>query len=105
MKRYNPFSALTRFEWILWSSSMVVVVLCFFLGSAMGWLSLVASLIGVTALIFTARGEVIGQILIVVFAVLYGIISWQELIWAGYAFMKGSHGYSGLIWPLFFTGV
>ena len=33
------------------------------------------------------------------------IISWQELIWAGYAFMKGSHGYSGLIWPLFFTGV
>lgn len=33
------------------------------------------------------------------------IISWQELIWAGYAFMKGSHGYSGLIWPLLFTGV
>lgn len=33
------------------------------------------------------------------------IISYQELIWAGYAFLKGSHGYSGLIWPLFFTGV
>lgn len=33
------------------------------------------------------------------------IISWQELIWAGYSFMKGSHGYSGLVWPLFFTGV
>ncbi len=33
------------------------------------------------------------------------IISFQEVIWAGYAFMKGSHGYSGLIWPLFFTGV
>ena len=33
------------------------------------------------------------------------IISLQELIWAGYAFLKGSHGYSGLIWPLFFTGV
>ncbi len=33
------------------------------------------------------------------------IISMQELIWAGYAFLKGSHGYSGLIWPLFFTGV
>jgi polar amino acid transport system permease protein len=29
----------------------------------------------------------------------------QEVIWAGYAFLKGSHGYSGLIWPLFFTGV
>ena len=33
------------------------------------------------------------------------IISMQEVIWAGYAFMKGSHGYSGLLWPLFFTGV
>ena len=33
------------------------------------------------------------------------IISYQEVIWAGYAFMKGSHGLSGLIWPLFFTGV
>lgn len=29
------------------------------------------------------------------------IISMQEVIWAGYAFLKGSHGYSGLIWPLF----
>ena len=33
------------------------------------------------------------------------IISFQEVIWAGYAFLKGSHGYSGLLWPLFFTGV
>ena len=33
------------------------------------------------------------------------IISFQEVIWAGYAFMKGSHGYSGLWWPLLFTGV
>ena len=33
------------------------------------------------------------------------IISLQEVIWAGYAFMKGSHGYSGLVWPLLFTGV
>ena len=33
------------------------------------------------------------------------IISFQEIIWAGYSFLKGSHGYSGLIWPLFFTGV
>ena len=33
------------------------------------------------------------------------IISFQEVIWAGYAFIKSSHGYSGLVWPLFFTGV
>jgi len=33
------------------------------------------------------------------------IIALQEIIWAGQAFMKGSHGISGQIWPLFFTGV
>lgn len=33
------------------------------------------------------------------------IIGWQELIWSGYGFLKGSNGYAGLIWPLLFTGV
>ena len=33
------------------------------------------------------------------------IISLQEIIWAGQAFMKGSQGISGAIWPLIFTGV
>ncbi|MBQ7935982.1 MAG: amino acid ABC transporter permease [Clostridia bacterium] len=33
------------------------------------------------------------------------IISLQEVIWAGQAFMKGSRGLSGLVWPLFFTGI
>ncbi len=33
------------------------------------------------------------------------IISLQEIIWAGYAFVKSSHGISGQLWPLFFTGI
>ena len=33
------------------------------------------------------------------------IIALQEIIWAGQAFMKGSHGISGQIWPMFFTAV
>ncbi|MDD6808292.1 MAG: amino acid ABC transporter permease [Oscillospiraceae bacterium] len=33
------------------------------------------------------------------------IIALQEIIWAGQAFMKGSHGISGAIWPLFFTAL
>lgn len=33
------------------------------------------------------------------------IIALQEIIWAGQAFMKGSQGIAGAIWPLFFTGV
>lgn len=33
------------------------------------------------------------------------VISYQEVIFAGHAFLKSSHGYSGLLWPLFFTGI
>ena len=33
------------------------------------------------------------------------IIALQEVIWAGQAFLKGTQGISGVIWPLFFTGV
>ena len=33
------------------------------------------------------------------------IIALQEIIWAGQAFMKGSKGISGAIWPMFFTAV
>ncbi len=33
------------------------------------------------------------------------IIALQEVIWAGQAFMKGSQGISGQIWPLFFTAI
>ena len=33
------------------------------------------------------------------------IIALQEIIWAGQAFLKGSQGIAGAIWPLFFTAV
>lgn len=33
------------------------------------------------------------------------IIALQEIIWAGQAFLKGSQGISGAIWPMFFTGL
>ena len=33
------------------------------------------------------------------------IIALQEIIWAGQAFLKGSQGISGAIWPMFFTGI
>lgn len=33
------------------------------------------------------------------------IIALQEIIWAGQAFLKGTQGISGAIWPLFFTAI
>jgi len=57
----NPFKSLTKFEWGLWISSVVVVTVSFVLYST-DYLTLTASLIGVTALIFISKGMVFGQI-------------------------------------------
>lgn len=76
-KLKNSFNYLSKFEWMLWLSSVIVVSGSFLLSGSFYWLTLIASLIGVTALIFIAKGNVIGQVLVVVFSLIYGIISYQ----------------------------
>lgn len=73
----NPFRNLTRREWILWGVSLVAVLVSNFTAGAVDPVTLAATLIGVTALIFVARGDVWGQILTVVFSILYSITSWR----------------------------
>ncbi len=75
MKLRNPFKLFTKFDYILWGASAVVVALSFLLSPERDALTLIASVIGVSALIFIAKGHVVGQLLIVAFAVLYGIVS------------------------------
>lgn len=75
MKFSNPFKKLTKFEMTLWLTSVVAIILSFMASKGGDALTLVASLIGVTALIFLAKGFVIGQVLCIIFAVFYGIIS------------------------------
>lgn len=76
LKKHNPFLLLSRLEWVLWISSMITVAFCFWLVPQKDALSLFASLVGVTALIFLAKGHILGQFLIILFAILYGIISY-----------------------------
>ena len=71
----NPVCDLTRFEKGLYLVSLVTVSGAFFLSASTDHLTLIVSLIGVTALIFVAKGYVIGQVLTVMFALFYGIIS------------------------------
>lgn len=71
----GSFRALTRFEWRLWVVSLVVVATSFLLSPTPDYLTLTASLVGVTALIFLAKGMILGQLLSVVFALLYGIVA------------------------------
>lgn len=75
MIKENPFKKLTRFEWTLWISSLSVILVSSLFSGHEGLLSGIASLIGVTALIFVAKGMVLGQFMIIIFAVFYGIIS------------------------------
>ena len=75
MKIKNPFRLLSRFELILWLTSVFVVLLSYVISGFEGLPNTICSLIGVTALIFVAKGHVLGMILCVIFAAFYGIIS------------------------------
>lgn len=74
VKLKNYFS---KSEIILWSSSVLLIVCSFCLFDRENYLSLSASLIGITSLIFNAKGNPIGQFLMVLFSLLYGIISYS----------------------------
>lgn len=65
----------SKAEIILWSSSVSLILISFFIFDRENYLTLFASLIGVTSLIFNAKGNPFGQILMVIFSLLYGIIS------------------------------
>lgn len=66
----------TPFEIALWVCSVVLIGVSFGIFDGENRLTLAASLVGATSIIFTAKGNAIGQILIIVFSVLYGIISY-----------------------------
>ena len=70
----NYFSKL---EIILWSSSALLIMISFCMFDRENYLTLLASLVGVTSLIFNAKGNPFGQLLMVLFSLLYGIISFS----------------------------
>lgn len=70
-------SKLNKTEFAIWLLSVVTIAVSFLLVSEKDYLTLTASLIGATALIFVAKGEVLGQILTVVFSIFYGVISFK----------------------------
>jgi nicotinamide mononucleotide transporter PnuC len=70
-------SYFSRSEQILWSGSAGLVLLSFLTFDQENFMTLAASLIGVTSLIFNAKGNPIGQALMILFSLLYGIISYS----------------------------
>ena len=88
-KILNYFS---KFELILLISSYTLIITSFIIFDRSNYLSLVSSLFGVTSLSFIAKGNPIGQIIGIIFSILYGIISFS------YAY------YGEMITYLFMTG-
>ena len=77
----NPLKNMTKKEWILWIISLSIVIVSNLFSSYFDLLSLVAALVCVTSLIFAAKGNVWAQILMIVFSILYGIISYRFRYW------------------------
>lgn len=67
----------TKAEILLWSISISVIIITFFTFDGESYLKLIASVLGITAIIFIAKGNPIGQALMIIFSILYAIISYS----------------------------
>ena len=87
MKKY-----FTRGELVLWGSSVTLILVAFLVFDRVNFMTLAASLIGVTSLIFNAKGNPIGQAMMIVFSLLYGMISYRFAYYGEMATYLGMTG-------------
>lgn len=64
-------------ERLLWSISVILILASFIIFDRENFMTLIASLLGATSLIFIAKGNPFGQLLMIFFSILYGIISYS----------------------------
>ena len=74
MKKLTAY--FSKSELILWGGSVGLILVSFLIFDRVNFMTLAASLIGVTSLIFNAKGNPFGQALMIVFSLLYGAISY-----------------------------
>ena len=67
----------TKTEKGIWIGSVLLITLSFLAFDRVSYLNLIASLVGVTSLIYCAKGNPFGQVLIIIFSLLYSIISYS----------------------------
>lgn len=76
-KTKSILSYFSKGELILWCSSVLLISISFIAFDRVNYLTLIASLIGATSLIFSAKGNPLGQFLMIIFGIIYGIISFS----------------------------
>lgn len=92
MKRILKY--FSKGEILLWIFEIILIVTFFCIFDRKGFINLMASLIGITALLFCAKGNPIGQALVIVFSALYGFISF------GFAYYGEMITYLGMTTPM-----
>ena len=97
MRKYTNYFTIT--EIVLWASSALLIIISFIIFDKTNYLTLAASLIGVTSLIFSAKGNPFGQFLMVIFSLLYGIISYS------FAYYGEMITYLGMTLPMSFLAL
>ena len=75
MRITNPFKTFKPLDYIVWFSSLAIILVSSLVVKEKNALSIITSLIGASSLIFVAKGHPIGQFIIIIFATLYGIKS------------------------------
>lgn len=84
----------TRGERALWCTSVLLIILSFVIFGGQGWLTLCASLIGVTSLLFAAKGNPAAMALMIIFSVIYSVISYR------FAYYGEMITYAGMTLPM-----
>lgn len=77
MRKTDLMRLFTKGEKLLWLGSMLCLVISFVLFDRVNYLTLAASLIGVSSLIFAAKAHPLGQVLMILFSLIYGYISYR----------------------------
>lgn len=76
-RRHSSYTYFTKADMALWSASVILIIAAFVIFDRRDFLTLTASLIGVTSLILNAKGNPVGQALMILFSIFYGIISYS----------------------------
>ncbi len=78
MKKKNAkLNYFSKGEIILWFASVMLIIISFCVFDRVNYLTLIASVVGATSLIFNAKGNPIGQVLMIIFSIIYGVISFS----------------------------
>lgn len=67
----------SKLEWGIWICSVMLILLSFMIFDRENYMTLLASLLGVTSIMLNAKGNPLGQLLMVIFSLLYGVISYS----------------------------